>query len=210
MVSGLGGLAITGTLGSVLTQEGRRHLTPEVEMGPFYPRMKPLDTDADLTVLAGRTGRAEGRVVNLSGRVLNQRGEPVAGAKVEIWQANTHGRYANVSDPNPAPLDPNFQGYGVQVTDAEGRYRFTTIRPGPYPESPTAVRTPHIHFDVTGRVNRKVTQMFFAGEPLNEQDRLLQQVSYNKPGVLAAVSGPTGDMAPDSLLVRWDVVIATG
>lgn len=83
--------------------------TPEQILGPFYP-LKALDENADLTKVAGRPGRAAGLVLNVMGRVLNLKGEPVRNAKVEIWQANTHGRYTHPSDHNTAPLDPNFEG----------------------------------------------------------------------------------------------------
>ena len=75
--------------------------------------MKPFDQNADLTKVPGRSGRAEGEILNVMGRVLNLNGEPVRNAKVEVWQANAHGRYTHPSDTNPAPLDPNFEGSPV-------------------------------------------------------------------------------------------------
>ena len=99
------------------------------------------------------------------GRFLNMKGEPIPGARVEIWQANTYGRYTHPGDTNPAPLDPNFEGYGVQITDAEGRYRFKTIKPGAYPAAQGWTRPPHIHFKVETKTNWLVTQMYFYGEP---------------------------------------------
>jgi protocatechuate 3,4-dioxygenase beta subunit len=187
-----------------------RPTTPSIEMGPFYPVMKPLERDGDLTRLRGRRRPAAGPVIHLHGRVLNQRGEPVRRAQVELWQANSYGRYDHPSDDNPAPLDPNFQGYGVQVTDDEGQFHFKTVKPGPYPASPTWTRTPHLHVEVTGRIDRKVTQLFFEGEPLNARDLLFQQVGYNRPGVLAPLLPPSGDVEEDALLVPWDIVIAQG
>ena len=106
---------------------------------------------------------------------VDLRGRPLSGIKVEIWQANARGRYSHTKDTNPAPLDPNFQGYGVQITDSNGRYRFKTIKPG---ADPTGIgnwsRPPHVHFDVTGRHEALVTQMYFPNEPLNAKDQLLQ------------------------------------
>ncbi len=99
------------------------------------------------------------------GRVLNAGGEPVSGARIEIWQANAHGRYAHPADDNPAPLDPNFQGYAKLLTDADGRYRFKTIKPSAYPAG-AFMRPAHIHFDVTGKLDRLVTQMYFPDDPL--------------------------------------------
>src|SRR5215203_5757671 len=133
--------------------------TPNQILGPFYP-LGSLDQNADLTRVPGRPGRAEGQVLNVMGRLLNLKGEPVRHAKVEIWQANTHGRYTHPSDTNPAPLDPNFEGFAVLTTDAEGRYRFKTIKPGAYPAGSGLMRPPHIHFEATGQINRLVTQMY--------------------------------------------------
>lgn len=149
MAIGAGGLALSGTGGAVLAQDAKRLFTPGLTVGPFYPQLKPLDTDADLTLLAGKKQRAKGKIIHLMGRIVNLKGEPVSGVKVEVWQANSHGKYLHPSDPNPAPDDEHFQGFGVQTTDAEGRYRFKTIKPGAYPGGPiSGMRTPHIHFDV--------------------------------------------------------------
>ena len=101
--------------------------TPDQILGPFYP-LSELPQTSDLTRVSGRSARAEGHVINVMGRVLNLAGQPVRDAKVEVWQANTHGRYTHPSDPNPAPLDPNFEGSAVLTTDSEGRYRFKTNR----------------------------------------------------------------------------------
>src|ERR1700693_4472970 len=106
--------------------------TPDQILGPFYP-LKPLGQNADLTRVSGRLGRAEGQILNVTGRVLNLKGEPVRNAKVELWQANAHGRYTHPSDTNPAPLDPNFEGSAILSTDSDGRYRFKTIKPAAYP-----------------------------------------------------------------------------
>src|SRR5882757_6222511 len=147
--------------------------TPEQILGPFYP-LNPLDQNADLTRIPGRPGRAEGQVLTVMGRVLNLKGEPVRNAKVEIWQANAHGRYTHPSDTNPAPLDPNFEGAVVLTTDQEGRYRFKTIKPAGYPAGPNRMRPAHIHFQVSGRQDRLVTQMYFEGDPYNDTDPFLR------------------------------------
>jgi len=184
--------------------------TPSTTAGPFYPVIRPVDHDSDLTHVAGRGNQAQGQVIHIAGRVLNQRGEPVVGSKVEIWQANTFGRYNHPSDRNPAPLDPDFQGYGVQLSDREGRFRFITIKPGPYPSDGERIRTPHIHFDVTGLTDRRVTQLFFAGEPLNAQDRILQGVPHNREGVVADLLPPPTGEDPKSRLIQWDIVLPRG
>ena len=184
--------------------------TPDQILGPFYP-LKPLGRDADLTRVPGRPGRAQGQVLNVMGRVLNLKGEPVRNAQIEVWQANAHGRYTHPSDTNPAPLDPNFEGFAVQNSDAEGRYRFKTIKPGAYPtNTPNWVRPPHLHFEVTGKVNRLITQMYFPGEALNDKDLLLQGLRNNRDGAVAKILPPTADVEPESRIVVWDIVLDKG
>src|SRR5262245_26051191 len=210
IVATLGGLAITNPINFALAQEGKRKLTPEQIMGPFYPVLKPLDRDADLTRIAGKRGHAQGKVIHVMGRVFNSKGEPVHGARIEIWQANTHGRYTHPSDTNTAPLDPNFQGYGVLLTDANGHYRFKSIKPGAYSTGPNQMRPPHIHFDIAGRKDRLVTQMYFPDEPLNEKDAIFKALDADKDAAIAKVLAPTKELEPDSLLVMWDVVLDRG
>jgi protocatechuate 3,4-dioxygenase beta subunit len=183
--------------------------TPTQILGPYYPVMKPLDRDADLTVIRDKSGKAAGQVIHVMGRVLNTRGEPVQGARIEIWQANTHGRYVHPSDRNSAPLDPNFEGFASLVTDTEGRYRFKTIKPGAYPQD-GEMRPPHIHFDVSGRINRLVTQMYFAGDPLNERDRFLATARANARRLIVSLQKPGPELEPDSLLAQWDIVLEQG
>jgi protocatechuate 3,4-dioxygenase, beta subunit len=125
-------------------------------------------------------GRAIGQLISVSGQVTDEDGSPIAGAVVEIWQANSSGKYIHELDRFEAPLDPNFTGQGRLRTDSEGRYEFLTIKPGAYPvmESGWWWRPPHIHFSIFGPswMNRYVTQIFFPGEPLNEVDLLLNGV----------------------------------
>lgn len=203
-----GGLAMAGGVRAVFAQAFRR--TPDQILGPFYPVVKPLDQDADLTTIAGKPGRAEGQVLHVMGRVLTVAGHPVPGARLEIWQANTHGRYTHPSDTNPAPLDPHFEGFAVLTTDAEGRYRFKTIKPGAYPAGPDRMRPPHIHFEVTGQSNRLVTQLYFAGEPLNDTDPFLQGVGPNKERLIVPLGPPTPELEPDARVAVWDIVLEQG
>jgi protocatechuate 3,4-dioxygenase, beta subunit len=205
---GAGGLAASGRLGAAFAEALKR--TPGEILGPFYPVIKRVDQAADLTVIPGKPGRAAGQIIHVMGRILNVDGQPVRGARVELWQANTYGRYTHPSDTNPAPLDPNFEGFAVQSTDAEGRYRFKTIKPGAYPATADWMRPPHLHFEVTGKINRLVTQMYFPGEPLNDKDILLQRLRANRDGAIAKVLPPTADVEPDSRIVVWDIVLDKG
>lgn len=155
----------------------RADVTPAQPEGPFYPVTDQPDEDLDLTRIDGHASSAQGQVIVVEGRVLDEAGEPVPEALVEIWQANKFGRYHHERDPATAPLDPDFQGWGHVVTDAEGRYRFRTIKPGAYAATGDWTRPPHIHFKVARRgFHELITQMYFAGEPLNERDRLLQSI----------------------------------
>jgi protocatechuate 3,4-dioxygenase beta subunit len=184
--------------------------TPGQILGPFYPVTRTLNETGDLTRVPGKTGHAEGQVLNVTGTVRDGKGSPLPGVKIEIWQANSVGRYAHPSDRNPAPLDPNFEGFGVVTTDEGGRYRFKTIKPSAYPIIGTdIVRPAHIHYDITGRFDRIVTQMYFEGDPYNEKDRFLQSIS--RPERLIARTGQNpADAEPGSLTLVFDLILPTG
>jgi len=139
-----------------------------------------VDEDCDLTRNAGGSGEAIGERMAVTGRLLDRNGEPVPRALIEIWQANSTGRYIHKSDQHDAPLDPNFLGIGRCLTDESGVYRFLTIRPGAYPwrNHENAWRPAHIHFSVLGPsfLNRLVTQMYFPGDPLHELDPIFNSI----------------------------------
>jgi protocatechuate 3,4-dioxygenase beta subunit len=121
-----------------------------------------------------------GERILVTGRVLDESGRPVPCTLVEIWQANAAGRYLHKADEHDAPIDPNFRGAGRCATDAEGRYRFVTIKPGAYPwrNHHNAWRPNHIHFSLlgTGFASRLVTQMYFPGDPLLAFDPIYNSV----------------------------------
>lgn len=150
--------------------------TPPETEGPFYPMSYPLDKDNDLTFVSDRSVTAQGQVIHIRGMIQDQACRPVAGARVEIWQACATGKYNHPGDRNRAQLDPHFQYWGKAVTNEKGEYGFKTIKPGSYPVSWFWTRPPHIHFKVFSRSHQDLTtQMYFAGEPLNDKDRLLQE-----------------------------------
>ena len=136
--------------------------------GPVYGHNKVEQHDHDLTL--GHAGEPLGERIIVTGRLLDEDGRPVPNSLVELWQCNAAGRYAHKVDQHPAPLDPNFTGAGRCMTDADGRYKFVTIKPGAYPwkNHHNAWRPAHIHFSLFGPsfVTRLVTQMFFPGDPL--------------------------------------------
>ncbi|HVL72846.1 MAG TPA: protocatechuate 3,4-dioxygenase subunit beta, partial [Beijerinckiaceae bacterium] len=131
--------------------------------GPVYGHDNVREGDADLT--RQHEGEPLGERIVVSGRVLDEDGRPVADTLLEVWQANAAGRYLHRNDGWPGPLDPNFLGMGRCLTDAEGRYRFLTIRPGAYPwkNHPNAWRPSHIHFSLFGPTSRSriITQVYF-------------------------------------------------
>jgi protocatechuate 3,4-dioxygenase, beta subunit len=146
--------------------------------GPVYGDGPLSESDRDLT--SQHDGEPQGQRIVVSGRVLDGRGKPVPNALLELWQANAGGRYIHERDDHPAPLDPNFTGAGRCLTDGDGRYEFTSIKPGAYPwrNHPNAWRPAHIHFSVFGRAftDRLVTQMYFPGDPLFPFDPIFQSI----------------------------------
>ena len=182
--------------------------TPGQILGPFYP-LKDLPQTADLTNVPGRTGRATGQVLNVMGRVLNVAGEPVRDATIEIWQANAYGRYTHQSDTSAAPLDPNFEGLARLTSDSQGRYRFKTIKPAAYPAGPNLIRPAHIHFQVSGRQDRLVTQMYFENDPHNDKDPFLNSAG-RKNLLIMKLQDPSPEFEPDSKVVTFDMVVYNG
>jgi protocatechuate 3,4-dioxygenase beta subunit len=146
--------------------------------GPVYGHESVLEGDSDLT--KGHAGEPLGERIVVTGRVVDEDGRPIPDTLIEVWQANAAGRYIHVVDQHPAPLDPNFTGAGRCVTDSDGRYRFTSIKPGAYPwkNHHNAWRPNHIHFSLFGPsfLTRLVTQMYFPGDPLIPLDPIANAV----------------------------------
>ena len=134
------------------------------------PRMTEALYPAMANLAKGPGWEAQGERITVAGRVLDEDGRPLPGAMVEVWQANAAGRYNHERDTHDAPLDPAFKGEGRVFTDAEGWYRYTTIRPGAYPwrNHHNAWRPVHIHYSLFGQgfAQRLITQMYFPGDPL--------------------------------------------
>ena len=178
------------------------------DLGPFYPVIRPADDDADLTRVRGAKGIAAGEPINVIGRILDRRGNPIRSARLELWQANAVGRYDHPGDNrDDAALDPNFQGFALITTDRAGGFKFRTIKPGAY-KIPGDMRTPHIHFDIRGRADRFVTQLYFPGEPLNESDLILKTAAPRESVIATAIERLSGD--PGALAYRWDVILPNG
>ncbi len=176
--------------------------TPGQPPGPFYPQALPMDDDNDLTQVVGHDGRASGKICDLDGRLLDMNGERVPNTRIEIWQCDANGRYHYSRDRRPEAADPRFQGHGHTVTDRAGRYRFRTIRPVPYPG-----RTPHIHFAVVPRGLRPfTTQLYVAGEPLNDRDPLYRRIPVTARRLVIAEFLPAETPGTD-FRVTYDIVL---
>jgi protocatechuate 3,4-dioxygenase beta subunit len=154
------------------------HTLSEVT-GPVYGHDRVGPDDNDLT--RGHAGAPIGERIIVTGRVLDGDGRPVPNTLVELWQANSTGRYLHDNDQHDAPLDPNFTGAGRTVTDADGTYRFVTVKPGAYPwrNHHNGWRPQHLHFSLFGPsfMTRLVTQMYFPGDPLIPLDPIFNCVT---------------------------------
>lgn len=178
--------------------------------GPLLGPERVTAADADLTTR--HEGEPIGERIILTGRVLDSDGRPVPDTLIEIWQANAAGRYAHAVDDHPAPLDPNFDGGGRCVTGSDGRYKFITIKPGPYPwrNHPNAWRPAHIHVSLFGRAftQRLITQMYFPGDPLFGQDPILNSVPDPKARERMIARFELSLTVPDwALGFEWDIVL---
>jgi protocatechuate 3,4-dioxygenase beta subunit len=178
--------------------------------GPVFGYDNIFKGAADLT--RQHDGAPQGERITVSGQVLDEDGSAIPETIVEIWQCNAAGRYAHKRDDHDAPLDPNFSGYGQVLTDAEGRYSFTTIKPGAYPwrNHANAWRPAHIHLSLFGRAmaTRLVTQMYFPGDPLLPYDPIFNSTLDERARhkLVAAFDWPT-TKAEWSLGYRFDIVL---
>jgi len=178
--------------------------------GPVFGEDALGPGDDDLT--RQHDGEPLGERIVVHGRVVDERDSPIRGALIEVWQANAAGRYRHDVDRHPAPLDPNFSGAGRCLTDDEGRYRFTTIKPGAYPwrNHDNAWRPAHIHFSVFGRafLQRLVTQMYFPGDPLFPFDPIFNAVRDPRARELLVARFDYAATEPEwALGYEWDIVL---
>ena len=175
--------------------------TPSQAEGPFYPKTLPVDRDADLLQLVGRAEKARGTPLYFSGRTLTREGRPVAAATIELWQCDVHGRYHHAGD-DGAPRDDNFQGYGVAITDSDGRYAFRTIRPVPY-----SGRPPHLHIRVrTANTTALTTQVYIAGDAVGG-DPVLGGSPRGTLALLSMPLAPPRERKPSALAGTFDFVL---
>ena len=178
--------------------------------GPVFGRLRVRPEDADLT--RQHPGEPVGERIIVAGRVLDGDGRPVRDTLVEVWQANAAGRYVDAADDHSAPLDPNFTGAGRCLTDAEGRYRFVTVKPGAYPwrNHENAWRPAHIHFSLfgPGLASRLVSQMYFPGDPLMPFDPILNSIPDAQGRERLVATFDMESTVPEwALAYQWDVVL---
>lgn len=188
--------------------------TPSQTVGPFFHYGLPWKGGADLVGqsdmgarpdlfpadhyvlnVSAPPGTPEGEVIEVAGCVLDGNGAPVPDAMIEIWQANAAGRYASPDDAREdVPLDPNFVGFGRAATDAEGVWRFRTIRPGRVPGPGNSLQAPHLLLSVFGRglIKRLATRLYFADGEGNEADPILAVVPQERRDTLIARRGADG------------------
>ncbi|HEX4925344.1 MAG TPA: protocatechuate 3,4-dioxygenase [Bdellovibrionales bacterium] len=208
MLKSLGAVGIAAA-GSEALAQAVCGLTPQQPEGPFYPIDNQLDKDNDLTRVQGAVARPQGQLIYVRGVVTDQNCLPVAGALVEIWQACHTGKYNHKSDPNPAPLDPNFQYWGQAITDAQGRYMFKTILPGAYPASSTWMRPPHIHYKISKRAYAElITQLYFKNNPLNNKDLILNALpAAERAKVIVELTAPEQGYDPGSKIATFNITL---
>ena len=181
--------------------------TPSQTVGPFFHLGLDHPEWSDLT--AGNPGRAPlGERIVIEGQVLDGDGAPVPDALIELWQANAAGRYAHPGDTqNDKPLDPNFRGFGRTATDAEGRFRFTTVKPGPVPGRGNSLQAPHINVSVFARglLKQLVTRIYFADHAeANEVDPVLSRIDDPAVRKTIVAAKANGSGIPT---YRFDVVL---
>jgi protocatechuate 3,4-dioxygenase beta subunit len=184
--------------------------TPKQPEGPFYPVEDQPDKNNDLTMVVGKTEMALGNIIYLSGIVKDQNCQPVPGVLVEIWQACETGKYNHPGDhENPNPLDPNFQYWGISISNAEGRYDFKTILPGHYSAGPNWIRPPHIHFKVHKRgIRELITQMYFAGNRYNDGDLILKAIPRDEwPSVVRETVVRPSENGRETFEVSFDISV---
>jgi protocatechuate 3,4-dioxygenase, beta subunit len=183
----------------------------------FTDRASPLfgylpigETDNDLT--RQHAGEPQGERIVVAGRVIDEDGRVVPYTLIELWQCNAAGRYIHARDDHPAPLDPNFTGAGRTMTDADGRYRFVTIKPGAYPwrNHANAWRPAHIHFSLFGTsfLSRLVTQMYFPNDPLFPHDPIFHSIPDERARQRLVSQFDLGLTEPEwALGYRFDIVL---
>ena len=157
---------------------------------PVYGEGILAKDDNDMTKNARIKADPIGERIVIHGKVMDENGNGISNALVEVWQCNSAGRYLHKVDQHDAPIDPNFTGAGRVLTDTNGHYKFYSIKPGAYPwgNHKNAWRPAHIHFSLFGHQfgNRLITQMYFPGDPLFQYDPIFNSVPEHARNLLVS------------------------
>jgi len=196
--------AIFGSIASVLTAKAHAKMaTPTDAQGPFYPITPQKDKDADLTQVNGKNGTAKGQIIEIFGQVLDQDFNPIEDVTIDLWQANTFGKYHHPHDDSEAPIDEHFQSWAILQSGTKGKYKFKTVMPGAYPLNSANQRTPHIHFKVSKRgYHSLLTQLYFPDQPLNEKDGLYTSKNAEQQSMMTAKKTKTDNV------LKYDIILA--
>ena len=170
--------------------------TPSQSTGPFY-KVPSKILNNDMT----NNGKAIGKRIKVYGKILDNKCKPISNAILDIWQANTFGRYHHQADLSKSRKDNDFDGYMRLLSNEKGEYSFNTILPGSYKVSKYLTRTPHIHFKVTNKQKQLITQMYFKGNKMNKKDFLFKN-TYNNSALEASI-----DKSFSKLTYKFDIMI---
>ena len=170
--------------------------TPQQSKGPFYKVPSKIFNN-DMT----NNGKAIGKKIKVYGKILDNKCKPITNAILDIWQANSFGKYNHQADLSESRKDNDFYGYMRLLSNEKGEYNFNTILPGSYKVSKDLTRTPHIHFKVTSKQKQLTTQMYFKGNKMNKNDFLFKN-TYNNNALEASI-----DETFSNLTYRFDIII---
>ena len=192
-----------GAVATVIATSSQAQVTTPTEVeGPFYPITPQKDQDADLTRIQSKNGIAKGEIIEVSGQVFDQDMNPIEGVTIDLWQANSYGKYHHPHDTSEAPIDENFQAWAILQSGTEGRYKIKTVLPGAYPLNSKNQRTPHIHLKISKLgYDSLLTQMYFPDHPLNEKDGLFRRKSKLEQVMMTAKKQGKGHQ------YRYDIII---
>ena len=171
-------------------------ITPPQSTGPFYKEPSKIFNN-DMT----NNGKAIGKRIKVYGKVLNNKCKPISNAVLDIWQANSFGKYNHQADLSESRKDNEFYGYMRLLSNERGEYSFNTILPGSYRVSKDLIRTPHIHFKITNNKKQLTTQMYFKGNKMNNKDFLFRN-TYNNSALEASI-----DENHSKLTYKFDIII---
>ena len=189
--------------GAFAEELSRLTKTAFVEEGPFYPPKLPLDTDNDLLIVNDSITPAVGTITHVSGRLLDERGNPIRNATIELWEADNTGIY--LADRNQqGKYDAHFQGFGRFLTGSTGEYYFRTIKPTAYSGRPA----PHIHFKVKMKGREPwTTQLFMKGDPGNTKDGIWRRISEPARATVMTDFVPLKESRIGELATKFDIVL---